>query len=109
VLEEVGDVHARRQLDEPLPEAEEQVVDLGGLRLGLLLRDFPEAEGQLLALESEEKTVTAAPFLKSGYRCGSNATPALLPICYQVTPGRKNKGSRLSTQPLTLHSAEERT
>ena len=36
VLDEFDDADAGRQLDQPLLEPHEQVIDLGGLRLGLL-------------------------------------------------------------------------
>lgn len=109
VLEELSDTDAGRQVDQPLPQAHQEVLGLGGLRLGLLLGHLPQGERDLLALVAEINPVTSAPFLDSGHGCGSYATATLLPICYQVTPGRKNKGLRLATQPLTLQSAEERT
>jgi hypothetical protein len=94
VLEEVGDVHAGRQLDQPLPEPQQEVIDLGGFRLGLLPGDFPQREGLLLAPEPEENAITAATFLKFGHCCGSNATAMLLPICYQRHSRRREKGFR---------------
>lgn len=53
-LEEIGDVHAGRQLDQPLFQAQEEVIDLGGFALGLLLADFAQRKGLLLALESKK-------------------------------------------------------
>jgi hypothetical protein len=63
VLEEIGDLDAGRQLDQPLLEPQQQVIDLGGFRLGLLPGDFPQRKCFLLAAKSEENAVTAAPFL----------------------------------------------
>jgi len=50
---EIGDVHAGRQVDQTLLEAEEQVIDLGEFGLRLLLGDLPEREREQPAAEAE--------------------------------------------------------
>ena len=53
LLDERHDVNAGRELDEALLEPQQEIPDVGRLRLGFLLRDRAEREIPLLALEAE--------------------------------------------------------
>lgn len=80
--DELGDVDAGRQLDEPLVEAEEQVLDLGNLRVGLLGGDLADRDEVLLAVVPEDHPVRAVTLLEAGHgspQCDRNAVAKLLP------------------------------
>src|SRR5262249_31407863 len=90
VLEELNDGDAGRDAKEVLLDAQQEVVHLARLRLGLLARNFAKREGVLLAEVAEENPEAAVSFLKCchvvlllvGQRDG-NITATLLPKCYQ--------------------------
>jgi hypothetical protein len=77
VLDELDDADARRQIDQPLLEPEEQVIDLGGLRLRLFGRDGPNGERVSLALVEELAISAVALLLERSHDAGppGNATP----------------------------------
>jgi hypothetical protein len=67
--DEVDDPDAGRQFDEPLLEAEQQVLDLGGLGLGLAPGDLADGDEVLPAVMAEDEPVDAVPFLEAGHGC----------------------------------------
>src|SRR5580658_7676822 len=53
VLDEGDDVHARRQLDEPLFEAHEEVLDLGRFGAGFVLAYLTDGKSVTVAVVAE--------------------------------------------------------
>ena len=78
--DEFGDVDAGRQLDQPLLEPQEQVLDLGGLRPGLLGGDLADGDEVLLAAVPENHPVGAVTFLETGH----GSTPMPPQRCCQI-------------------------
>ena len=58
VLDELDDVNAGRQFDQPLLEPHQQVFDLRCLGSGLLLGDLANGEPLALAVPAEDARVT---------------------------------------------------
>ena len=54
MLQELDRIDPCRDRDEALLDAHEEIVDLGGFGFGLRAGNFPDREGMLLAVESEQ-------------------------------------------------------
>jgi hypothetical protein len=70
----------------PLPQPHQQVIDLGGLGLGLDPSDLTESECTLLPLVVEYDAITAVSLLKRGHvppQLG-DASPMRLEYSYQA-------------------------
>jgi hypothetical protein len=98
VPDEIHEVDPGGQDQEPLPEAQEEVGDLGHLGFGLDLGDFAQGEGELFSVMAEEDPETAPAFLKSNH-CAAPTPPQrryqyvtrnLAAHGKRVTPRRRN-------------------
>ena len=94
MLDEFGDIDAGGQFDQPLFEPHQQVIDLGGFRLGLLRRNLADHHEMLFAVEPENDPVSTRAFLKTGHW----TTPMPRQCCCQIVAKSplkpKNKGLR---------------
>ena len=97
LLDERDDVDAGRELDEPLLEPHEEVIDVRRLGVGLGLRDGAEGEVPLLALEAEIHLETARAKSDPGHPYILPALTVLLSNYGQSPRDQRKKDSRLST------------
>jgi hypothetical protein len=65
--DEVDDVDAGGQFDQPLLEPEQQVIDLGGLGAGLLFGDLADRHEMVLAVVPEVDPAAASALLEPGH------------------------------------------
>ena len=81
VLDELDDIDAGRQFDQPLLKPHQQVINLGCFARGFLSGHLAEGEQLLFAVTAEMEAVASAPLLKCSHRCVSNVTATLFPNC----------------------------
>jgi hypothetical protein len=92
VLEELHDPAAGRQFDQPLLEPHQQVFNLGGLGVGLLMRDLAHRDEVLLAVVAEDGSEASVPLLERGHWM-SPTSPQL--CCQIVATGDLRRGDHL--------------
>ena len=80
-LDELDDINAGRQFDQPLLKPHQQVINLCCFARGFLSRHLAEGELFLPAMPTEMDAESSAPLFNCSHRCGSNITATLFPIC----------------------------
>ena len=87
-LDKGDNIHAGREVQKVLLEAHQEVVDLAGLGLGLVLRDLAEAEGMTFSVVKELAMPGFRFLMNRGHCCTSAA------LCWRFERGATERSQQ---------------